>query len=70
VAFPAEVIGPNPAIAHRYSNALALAFFKTYIVRQSTYRTYLSASYAASISNPTLRLSLVQSLSASQISQR
>jgi predicted dienelactone hydrolase len=70
VAFPSEVIGPNPAIAHRYINALALAFFKTYIAKQSAYRPYLSASYAARISDPALQLSLVRSLSANQVAQQ
>ncbi|MDX2241314.1 MAG: alpha/beta fold hydrolase [Leptolyngbyaceae cyanobacterium bins.302] len=65
---PPEVIGPNPAIAQRYLNALALAFFQTYIANQATtFRPYLSAAYAQSISDPILRLSLVRSLTANQL---
>lgn len=66
---PPEVIGPNPAIAQRYLNAMALAFFQTYIGNQAaTFRPYLSSLYAQSISDPTLRLNLVQTLSESQLS--
>ena len=60
---PPEVVGPNPAIAQRYVNAIALAFFQTYIAqRANTFQPYLSATYAQSISEPALRLALVRSL--------
>lgn len=62
LAIPTEVIGPNPAIAQRYMNALTLAFFQTYIANRTAYRSYLTAAYARTISDPTLRLDLVQVL--------
>ncbi|MDX2229674.1 MAG: alpha/beta hydrolase [Leptolyngbyaceae cyanobacterium bins.349] len=64
---PAEVVGPNPAIAQRYMNALALAFFQTYIANQFNFRPYLSAAYAQSISDPALRLDLIRTLTAGQL---
>lgn len=67
VPVPPEVIGPNPAIARRYMNALSVAFFETYINNQSSYRPYISASYARALSQDPLRLSLVQSLTISQL---
>lgn len=67
VPVPPEVIGANPAIARRYMNALSLAFFQTYINNQSSFRPYISATYARSISQDPLRLSLVQSLTLSQL---
>lgn len=65
---PPEVIGPNPAIAQRYINALALAFFQTYVAnRGTTYSPYLTAAYAQSISEPALQIALIRALQAGQI---
>lgn len=61
---PSQVIGPNPAIARRYTSALSVAFFQTYVAKMPQYRPYLSASYAQAISQAPLNLILVQSLSA------
>ncbi|MEW6491384.1 MAG: alpha/beta fold hydrolase [Cyanobacteriota bacterium] len=66
---PAQVIGPNPAIAHRYLNALSVAFFKTYIAGVPQYRPYLSADYTQVISQTPISLSLVRSLPA-EITQK
>lgn len=62
VALPPEVIGPNPEIAQRYTKALALAFFQTYIANQPTYRPYLSASYMRSLMEPSIQIDLIRSL--------
>lgn len=62
VAFPPEVIGPSPEVARRYTKALTLAFFQTYIASQSAYRPYLSASYARSITEAPIPLDLIRSL--------
>lgn len=69
VSLPAEVIGPNPAIARRYVNALSLAFFQTYIANQPSYAAYLQADYAAFLSEAPLQLSLVQTLTVDQLAQ-
>ncbi|MGV0023658.1 alpha/beta hydrolase [Phormidesmis priestleyi] len=66
---PPEVVGPTPAVARRYTNALSLAFFQTYIANQPSYRPYLSATYASILSQEPLRLSLIRSLSADQIAK-
>lgn len=69
VALPPEVIGPNPAIARRYVNALSLAFFQTYIANQPNYAAYLSADYAAILSEAPLQLFLIQTLTAEQLAE-
>lgn len=67
IPLPSEVVGPNPAIAHRYVNALALAFFQTHIANRANFRPYLTAAYARAISDPTLRLDLVRTLNSGQL---
>ena len=67
LVIPPEVIGPNPASAQRYINALSLAFFQTYIANRPTFRTYLTAAYAQTISDPALRLDLVRTVTANQL---
>lgn len=69
VVIPDEIIGPRPELARRYMDALSVAFFQTYVVGASKYRSYLSASYAKAISQTPLELSLVQSLPATQMVQ-
>ncbi|PSB26225.1 alpha/beta hydrolase [Stenomitos frigidus] len=69
IPLPQEVVGPNPAIARRYINALAVAFFQTYIANKPTYRSYLSASYGNAISESPLPLSLIQTLTVDQFTQ-
>lgn len=67
VALPQEVVGANPAIAHRYASALSVAFFKTYVGNQPAYRPFLSATYSQYLSDPFMPLSLVRSLVAEQL---
>ncbi|MDX2099244.1 MAG: alpha/beta hydrolase [Leptolyngbyaceae cyanobacterium bins.59] len=69
VPIPEGVLGPNPTIARRYMNALTLAFFSHYVAKRPGYRNYLTASYARSISQEPLRLSLTQAFSAAQLNQ-
>jgi len=49
--------------------ALSVAFFKTYIAGEPAYQPYLSASYAQAISQYTIPLSLVRSLTAEQLTR-
>jgi predicted dienelactone hydrolase len=67
VTIPAEVIGPDPAVARRYMNAVSVAFFKTHLNNQLTYRQYLSAAYANTISQSILPLELVRSFTGQQL---
>ncbi len=66
---PPSLIGPNPAIARSYVNALSLAFFQTHLKNQQQYRPYLSAAYAKFISQAPLNLSLIKSFTAEQLAQ-
>ena len=67
VPLPAQAIGPNPTIAKGYMEALSTAFFKTYIAEEPEYRDYLNAPYAQVLSQDSIPLFLVESLSAEQI---
>lgn len=62
IPLPPQVLGPDPAIAQDYMQALSLAFFETYIANRPRYQAYLTQSYAETISNPQLPLAIVQSL--------
>ncbi len=70
VPLPPEVIGPSPAIARRYVDALSLAFFKTYVADQPVYRPYLSAAYANTLSEGAMPLSLTQFLTAAELARK
>ncbi|MEH1907516.1 MAG: alpha/beta hydrolase [Nostoc sp.] len=68
VALPADMIG-DASQARRYMNILSLPFFQTYVARRPKYVSYLNAAYTQSISSKSLGLSLVQSLSKSELAQ-
>ncbi len=57
------------AITRRYVAALSTAFFQIHLANQPNYRPYLSPAYTDAISEDALRLSLVQSLTISQLNQ-
>ncbi|MGB3237439.1 MAG: alpha/beta hydrolase [Geitlerinemataceae cyanobacterium] len=69
VAFPPEVIGPNPVLAQRYMKGLSLAFLETYIGDRSQYQPYLTSTYIQSLSQDPIPLSLVQVLGGSQLAE-
>jgi len=69
VPVPAQAIGPSPAVARDYVEALSVAFFKTYVANQQGYRAYLSPAYANTISQNSLPLSVVRSLPGAQLTQ-
>ncbi|MEM8807147.1 MAG: alpha/beta fold hydrolase [Cyanobacteria bacterium P01_G01_bin.38] len=62
VAVPERAIGPNPELAQRYVKAMSLAFFKTHLAAAEDYRQYLEPSYAATLSQPDIPISLVREL--------
>ncbi|MFW9261413.1 hypothetical protein A4S05_10700 [Nostoc sp. KVJ20] len=68
VALPADMIG-DASQARRYMNVLSLPFFQTYVAGRSQYIPYLNAGYAQSISSKSLGLSLVKSLSTTELAQ-
>ncbi len=59
VALPPELLGQESAIAQDYARGLAIALFKTHLNQDSTFAPYLSAAYAQSLSQPSLKLSLI-----------
>lgn len=66
-ALPSELVGPDPKVAQSYLKVLGVAFFQTYLAQNPDYRSYLGASYAQTISDEILPLSLVQSLTLLQV---
>ncbi|MBE9167290.1 alpha/beta hydrolase [Pleurocapsales cyanobacterium LEGE 06147] len=62
VPLPPQAIGPDPAIAQNYIQQLSLVFFNSYVANLPEYRGYLSADYAATISQDLMPLSFVRSL--------
>ncbi|MEG4860935.1 alpha/beta hydrolase [Microcoleus sp. K1-B6] len=66
---PAQVIGPEPALARRYLSGLSLAFMESYLNNKSNFRPYLEPSYALSISRDTLGLRILRSLTQQQLQQ-
>jgi predicted dienelactone hydrolase len=67
IPLPAQVIGPNPAIARRYVSVLSVAFMETYLARNPQYRPYLSSSYIQTINQAPLDVSLISSLPITQL---
>jgi predicted dienelactone hydrolase len=67
IPVPTEVTGPSPSLARSYVQALSVPFFKTYVVEQPRYRPYLSADYVNTISQTALPLSLIKSLTPTQL---
>ena len=66
---PAEAIGPEPALARRYVSGLSLAFMESFLNNKSNFRPYLEPSYALSISEDTLGLRILRSLTPQQLQQ-
>ena len=64
-----ELIRPDPEVVVGYANALGLAFFQTHVADRAEYSSYLQASYAQAISEQPFNLSLVRSLTETQLSQ-
>lgn len=60
IPLPEAIIGPKPELAQRYVKVMSLAFFKTHLSGESTYRQYLDASYAQALSQATLPISLIR----------
>jgi predicted dienelactone hydrolase len=69
IPLPSELVGPNPAIARRYVNALSTAFFQTYVANQPQYSSYLTSAYIRTLSEGNISLYLVRSLTDNQLGQ-
>ncbi|GAA6617070.1 alpha/beta hydrolase [Scytonema sp. NUACC26] len=66
VPVPPFVVGTNHAFVSQYINALNIIFFKTYLMNQQQYRSYLNADY---VSQFPMQLALVKTLSTSDLSK-
>ncbi|WGV27118.1 alpha/beta hydrolase [Halotia branconii] len=66
---PPTLLGPNRAPAYDYMKALSVAFLESNLLNKPEYRIYLQPSYAQYLSQAPLKLSLVQSLTANQLTQ-
>jgi len=64
-----EALSAGPLVARRYTAALSTAFMETYVADRPRYGQYLSAAYASAISQDSLPLSVVRSLSYPSLTQ-
>jgi len=69
IPLPSEIVGDNPAQARRYISILSLPFFETYVTGTSKYIPYLNAAYVKTISSQPVGLSLVQSLTKTELAR-
>ena len=66
---PENLIGPNPAPAYDYLQALNVAFWQRHLHQRPEYAAYLHPAYAQHLSQSPLYLSLLNSLSAPQLQE-
>lgn len=57
-----NIVGPTPSVARSYLKVLSLAFFNRYLHQQSEFENYLTSEFATNLSQPSLPLSLLSSL--------
>ncbi|MEM6425077.1 MAG: alpha/beta fold hydrolase [Cyanobacteria bacterium P01_D01_bin.128] len=65
--FPPEVIGPSPILAQQHIQRLSVPFFATHLRQDESSRPFLTAAFAAELSQEPLPLDLIQSLEASAL---
>ena len=59
--------GPNAIASQNYLKLLSVAFFKTHLVQETSYASYLTPEYFVNISTPSAQVSLLRSLSIEKI---
>ncbi|MBH8550958.1 alpha/beta hydrolase [Nostocaceae cyanobacterium CENA357] len=64
---PSTLLGPDRTPAYGYIKALSVAFLESHLLNKPEYRAYLQPSYAQYLSQAPLNLSLIQSLTAEQL---
>jgi predicted dienelactone hydrolase len=69
IGLPSDIVGDDPAQAWKYLNSLSLPFFESYVTGKMQYEPYLNAAYAKAISSQPLGLSLIQSLTSTDLAQ-
>lgn len=65
---PSELVNSNPSIVMHYLKAMSLVFAKTYVANEKAFQSYLQASSIRAMSQVPLKLRLVDSLLAAQLS--
>lgn len=70
VQLPPAIVGPDPAIAWDYVRSLTVPFFRRYLQDQTGDQIYLSAAYAAWLSDPAMPLHLIRQLDPLGLPQR
>jgi predicted dienelactone hydrolase len=70
VELPSQLIGDNPKQAQSYMKSLSVPFFTTYVVGDSQYKQYLNAAYAQVISQQSMGLNIVKSLTSMDLAQQ
>ncbi len=69
IELPSQLVGDNPTQARRYMNSVSVPFFNNYVAGNSKYSPYLNAAYAKAISNQSMGLSLIKSLTSTELAQ-
>ncbi len=64
---PDNLVGPDSRLAHPILKALSTAFFKTYLAHDNKYRAYLDRAYFNSIDTQPFELSVIRSLTKTQL---
>ncbi|NJR66678.1 MAG: hypothetical protein HC772_17370, partial [Leptolyngbyaceae cyanobacterium CRU_2_3] len=67
IPLPPDLVGPNPILAQTYLQTISVAFLGTYVAKQPQYRAYLGAAYVQLLSQPSLSIDLVRSLTPDQL---
>ncbi|MDJ0594157.1 MAG: alpha/beta fold hydrolase [Pleurocapsa sp. MO_226.B13] len=66
-AFNILTTSTNFGLARQYLQAMSLAFMKTHLARENDYRLFLSSDYANFISQDSLKLNLINSLTETEL---
>jgi predicted dienelactone hydrolase len=63
------LIGSSEGLGSQYTQALSVAFMQVYVKQQPGYQPYLNAAYADYLSQDSLQLSLIRSLTIEQLEE-
>jgi predicted dienelactone hydrolase len=67
---PPAVVGPYAEIAQDYTQAISLAFLKTYLKDEEEYASVLTSGFTTRFSQPELPLSLISELTPEQLAEQ
>ncbi len=66
---PDSALGESPELARYYMDVLAVPFFEKYIADRPEYQRYLQESYVKTVSREPLPVTLIRSLTSTQLKQ-